>query len=155
MSNKYINFYNNLVNLSRNNKLYVDFINSDTFSDRLTFFLFHFAFFLKTYKQPRNKITLQEIYDYSFKQIELSIREIGYGDTTINKKMKNYLNSFYAILDKIDNWENLGQSDKERTLSNFLENNGDTRNLVNYFDKYRLNLLNNTLNSFIKGVVKP
>ena len=39
------------------------------------------------------------------RQIELSIREIGYGDATINKKMKDYINILYSIIDKIDNWE--------------------------------------------------
>ena len=34
---------------------------------------------------------MQEIYDYIFRQVELSIREIGYGDQSINKKMKDYL----------------------------------------------------------------
>ena len=34
---------------------------------------------------------LQEIYDYTFRQVELSVREIGYGDQSINKKMKDYL----------------------------------------------------------------
>ena len=38
------------------------------------------------------KKLLQEIYDYIFRQVELSIREIGYGDQSINKKMKDYLN---------------------------------------------------------------
>ena len=26
---------------------------------------------------------------------------------TINKKMKNYINNFFQLLDKIDEWENL------------------------------------------------
>ena len=46
MSSDYINIYNNLVNLTRNKELYKDFNNQDTFSDRLIFFLLHFAFFL-------------------------------------------------------------------------------------------------------------
>ena len=65
------------------------------------------------FKKNTEKEILQEIYDYNFKQLELSIREMGYGDVAINKKMKTYLNIFHAILDKIDNWENL--SDFETT----------------------------------------
>ena len=34
---------------------------------------------------------MQQIRDYFFRQLELSVREIGYGDASINKKMKNYL----------------------------------------------------------------
>ena len=47
----YINIYNTLVELTRNKDLYKDFKNQDTFSDRLIFFLLHFAFFLKVYKE--------------------------------------------------------------------------------------------------------
>tara|TARA_B110000093_G_scaffold137023_1_gene146850 strand:- start:9 stop:476 length:468 start_codon:yes stop_codon:yes gene_type:complete len=154
MNNKYFNIYNNLVNLTRNKNLYKDFKYQDTFSDRLIFFLLHFAFFLKIYKVNNDKKLLQEIYDYIFRQVELSIREIGYGDQSINKKMKDYLNLFYGMIDKIHDWDNLTIESKRILLENFLDNATNTEYLVEYFEKYRLNLVNNTLNSHIKGVVK-
>ena len=153
MNNKYINIYNNLVNLTRNKDLYKKF-TSDTFSDRLIFFLLHFAFFLKVFKKDSNKKILQEIYDYIFRQIELSIREIGYGDQSINKKMKDYLNLFYAMINEINNWDNLTIQQKSKLLSNFLDKQADVIFLAEYFEKYSKKLLNNTLNSYIKGVVK-
>ena len=153
MSIGYINIYNNLVNLTKNKELYKDFKYQDTFSDRLIFFLLHFAFFLKVYKKDDNKELLQEIYDYIFRQMELSIREIGYGDQSINKKMKDYLNLFYAMIDKIDIWDNLDFKAKNDILVTFLDKSLNSENLVDYFDEYRLKLVNNTLNSFIKGVI--
>ena len=92
MSKNYINVYNNLINYSRNKDLYKSLDREDNFSDRLTVFLIHFAFFLKTFKNKENKDILQKIYDFNFRQLELSIREIGYGDQSINKKMKDYIN---------------------------------------------------------------
>ncbi|MDA7750277.1 ubiquinol-cytochrome C reductase [Candidatus Pelagibacter sp.] len=154
MNNNYIDIYNNLVKLTRNKDLYKNFINQDTFSDRLIFFLLHFAFFLKIYKENNNKKLLQDIYDYIFRQVELSIREIGYGDQSINKKMKDYLNLFYAMIDKIHNWDNLTVESKTNIFEIFLDNSKNAEYLVDYFEKYRLNLLNNTLNSHVKGVVK-
>jgi cytochrome b pre-mRNA-processing protein 3 len=153
MKNNYINIYNNLVNLTRNKELYKDLTIRDTFSDRLIFFLLHFGFFLKVFKKIEDKETLQIVYDFIFRQLELSIREIGYGDQTINKKMKNYLNLFYSIIDKIDNWENLSLSMKESVIRSFVDKNLDIAFLSQYFEKYRLNLLNNTLNSYTKGVI--
>ena len=153
MNDKYINIYNNLVKLTRNKDLYRNFDQQDAFSDRLLFFLFHFAFFLKVFKKDNDKKILQEVFDYIFRQLELSIREIGYGDQTINKKMKIYLNLFYDILDKIKNWEELSTIDKGKILSNFLNSSADITYLANYFEKYRQNLLNNTFNSYIKGVI--
>ena len=152
--NNYINIYNNLVRLTRNKDLYKDFKDQDTFSDRLIFFLLHFAFFLKIYKENNDKKLLQEIYDQTFRQVELSIREIGYGDQSINKKMKDYLNLFYGMIDKIHDWDNLDIESRTSILKIFLDNAANVNFLVDYFEKYRLNLLNNTLNSYIKGVIK-
>ena len=154
MNTKYINIYNNLVNLTRNKELYKDFKAQDTFSDRLIFFLLHFAFFLKIYKENNDKKVLQEIYDYTFRQVELSIREIGYGDQSINKKMKDYLNLFYAMIDKINDWDALTIESRATLLEIFLDNSVNFEYLADYFEKYRLNLQNNTLNSYIKGVIK-
>ncbi len=155
MNNKYINIYNNFINLTRNKDLYQNFNHQDNFSDRLIFLQFHFAFFLKSFKNEENKEMLQEIYDYIFRQIELNIREIGYRDQSVNKKMKDYLNLFYDIIDKIDKWENSSTNIKKNILMSFVDKNANITHLIDYFDKYRLLLLNNTLNSYLKGVIKP
>ena len=132
MSDKYINIYNNLVNLTRNKELYKNFNSQDTFSDRLLFFLLHFAFFLKIFKN-NDKNILQDIYDYVFKQLELSIREIGYGDVTINKKMKDYINLFHTIINKIENWNSINNNQKSNVITSLLNipNNDD---LIVYFE---------------------
>ena len=154
MNKNYINIYNNLVQLTRNKELYKDFKDQDTFSDRLIFFLLHFAFFLKIHKENNDKKILQEIYDFIFRQVELSVREIGYGDQSINKKMKDYLNLLYGMIDKIHDWDSLTLESKALLLEKFLDNATNTEYLAIYFEKYRLNLSNNTLNSHIKGVIK-
>tara|TARA_B100000787_G_scaffold162565_1_gene143400 strand:- start:37 stop:504 length:468 start_codon:yes stop_codon:yes gene_type:complete len=154
MTINYINIYNNLITLTRNKELYKGFKNQDTFSDRLIFFLLHFAFFLKIYKENNKKELLQEIYDYIFRQLELSIREIGYGDQSINKKMKDYLNLFYSMIDKIHNWDDLSLESRVTILEKFLDKTINIHYLVDYFEKYKSNLLNNTLNCHIKGVIK-
>ena len=154
MNKEYLNLYNNLVKLTTNKSLYKNLTDTkDTFSDRLSLFLLHFAFILKEFKNDKNEKELQKLYDFNFRQLELSIREIGYGDQSINKRMKNYLNLFYLMIEKIDNWENLSSEEKIDLLANFLNENADNAYLANYFEKYRQNLLNNTLNSYIKGVV--
>ena len=150
----YLSFYNNLVELTRNKDLYKNFSSQDEFSDRLNFFLIHLAFFFKVFKNDKNSNLLQEIYDFIFRQLELSIREIGYGDQSINKKMKDYLNLFYGMIDKIHSWDKLDIESRNSILVNFLDNSSNIEYLVKYFENYRLNLKNNTLNSYIKGVVK-
>ena len=155
MNTKYINIYNNLIQLTTNKSLYKDFIKQDTFSDRLIFFLLHFAFFLKVYKNEKNTKILQEIYDFNFKQLELSIREIGYGDQSINKKMKDYINLFHTILSDIHFWENYSKIEKKNKLSAFLGNLEKNDYLINYFDDFYNNLLKKNLNYFLKSVINP
>jgi len=153
MTENYINVYNTLINYSRNKDLYKSLNRNDNFSDRLTFFLIHFAFFLKNYKSKENKDILQKIYDFNFRQLELSIREIGYGDQSINKKMKVYLNLFHAIVSDIHFWEKLDKYEKTKKLSSFLEDFQEIDTLVDYFDDFAENLKKKTLNFFLKSVI--
>tara|TARA_Y100001935_G_C17003944_1_gene359597 strand:+ start:135 stop:596 length:462 start_codon:yes stop_codon:yes gene_type:complete len=151
----YINFYNNLIKLTTNKSLYKNLNKQDSFNDRLIIFLLHFAFFLKNYKSEENEKILQDIYDFNFRQLELSIREIGYGDQSINKKMKDYINIFHAIISDIHFWNNLNTVKKEEIISKFLENFSNINELVEYFDQYLLNLSKKTLNSYLKSVINP
>ena len=154
MDNKYIKFYNNLVNLTRNRNLYLDFTSEDTFSDRLIILLFHFAFFLNVFKSDNNKKELQEVFDYFFKQIEFNLRETGFGDVSINKKMKNYINIFFSIIKHIDNWQILSKKEQSKIFVDFLNLKKNTVKLPEYFENFRIYLTNNTFNSLLKGVIK-
>ena len=153
MDNNFLNIYNNLIKLTRNKYIFENISNKETFSDRLTIFFFHFAFFLKIYKKQTSKKNLQNLYDFIFKQIELSIREIGYGDATVNKKMKLYVNLMYSIIDKVELWEKLNLSEKTKFFSDFIEVNKETSFFINYFNKYTDYLTKKSFNYFTKDVI--
>ena len=155
MDEKYLYIYNNLINYTRNKDLYKSLKREDNFSDRLTLFLLHFSFFLKNYKNEENKIILQEIYDFNFRQLELSIREIGYGDQSINKKMKDYINLFHAMVSEIHFWKDLNKSEKLKIFSVFLTDFDDIDHLLDYFEQFNENLSKKTLNSYLKSVSNP
>ena len=139
--------------MTTNKYLYKDLIdNKDTFSDRLSLFLFHFAFILKEFKNQKNDKTLQELYDFNFRQLELSIREIGYGDQSINKKMKDYINLFHGIISEIHFWNDMNFDKKSLCLSKFLQNFKNTEYLVEYFNNFSSELKKYNLNSYIKSV---
>jgi len=144
-----------LINLTTNKKLYSNLDNKDIFSDRLSLFLLHFAFFLKNFKSVEQKHILQEIYDFNFRQIELSIREIGYGDQSINKKMKDYINLFHTIIGDIHFWNKLSFDEKKKIITKFLDNFNNIKDLVVYFDEFNDNLAKKTLNSYLKSVSNP
>ena len=153
MSINYLNIYNSLVKLTTNKKLYFNLKKQDTFSDRMTIFLLHFAFFLKNFKNEENKEVLQKIYDFNFRQLELSIREIGYGDQSINKKMKVYINLFHSMVSEIHFWDDLNREKKIEKLSIFLEDFKNIEEFVDYFEVFREKLSKKNLNYLIKGVI--
>ena len=155
MTDKYIHIYNNLINYTRNKDLYKNLNRKDNFSDRLTLFLLHFSFFLKNFKKDENKIILQEIYDFNFRQLELSIREIGYGDQSINKKMKEYINLFHAMVSEIHFWDKLSKTEKLNKISLFLSDFQNNDKLLDYFEDFNSNLSKKTLNSYLKSVSNP
>jgi len=96
---------------------------------------------------------LQSFYDYTFRQIELSIREIGYGDATINKKMKIYVNVFHSIIAEIDSWNQFSENEKFEIVKKYINLKNNDYRLVKYFDKYVNYLSKNSLNSFTKSVI--
>ena len=152
MKDIYFNIYNNLVKLTRNKNLYKA-NKQDTFYDRMIILFFHLSFLLKVYKNNVSKKELQNFFDYFVRQIELSIREIGYGDATINKKMKEYVNLLFSIIDKIDNWEFIEDTEKKNILKSYVDSDQNFDNLVKYYEKYRKFLVKNTFNNISKDII--
>ena len=144
-----------MINFTRNKDLYSSLDRNDNFSDRLTLFLLHFAFFLKNFKNEENRIILQEIYDFNFRQLELSIREIGYGDQSINKKMKVYINLFHSMVSEIHFWSSFSRAQKIEKFSTFLIDFKEIDQLLDYFELFNENLSKKTLNSYLKSVNNP
>ena len=152
MKNIYLNIYNNLIKLTRNKNLYNE-NKEDSFYDRLIILFFHLSFLFKTYKNIENNQNLQKFFDYSVRQIELSIREIGYGDATINKKMKDYVNLLFSIIDKVDTWELKDSNEKKQIFKIYIEDYKKYDNYVDYFDKYSNFLRKNTFISLSKDIL--
>ena len=109
-------------------------------------------FFLKNFKNEENKEVLQKIYDFNFRQLELSIREIGYGDQSINKKMKDYINLFHSMVSEIHFWDDLNKKKKLKKLSIFLENFKNIDNLVDYFEDFKEKLIKKKFELLFKKV---
>ena len=141
-----------MIKLTRNKNLY-NINKEDTFYDRMIVFFFHLAFLLKIYKKIENKNDLQNFFDYSIRQIELSIRELGYGDATINKKMKDYVNLLFSIIDRIDSWELKNSNEKIEIIKFYLEDLQNYENFVNYLEKYRIFLTKNTFKNLTKDII--
>ena len=152
MNDYHLSIYNNLIKLTRNKLLYNN-NKQDTFYDRLIIFFFHLSFLLKIYKKKESKDELQEFFDYCVRQIELSIREIGYGDASINKKMKEYVNLLFSIIDKIDSWEDKDSRDKTNIFKIYIDDVPNYEDLIDYFEKYRNFLIKNSFKNLTKDII--
>ena len=117
--------------------------------------IFDYLFITKNFKNEENKNILQEIYDFNFRQLELSIREIGYGDQSINKKMKDCINLFHSMVSEIHFWNNLSRTQKIEKFSIFLSDFNKIDDLLDYFELFNDNLSKKTLNSYLKSVSNP
>ena len=141
-----------MVKLTRNKNLY-NVNKKDSFYDRMIILFLHLSFLLKNYKKTETKKNLQNFFDYCIRQIELSIREVGYGDATINKKMKDYVNLLFSIIDKVDSWETQNDDEKIVILKLYIDNDENYEFYLNYFEKYRLFLSKNTFKNLSKDIL--
>ena len=149
--------YNKIVFLTRESFFYKDFKLIDSFSNRIYLIFFHLSFIMIDLKNKESeKNNQQDIFDFFFKQIELNFRELGYGDVTVNKKMKSLIKLFYEILMQCENWKQLQIDSKNNLLLNFFLHDCDnkiiTNKLANYFDKFALFIEDISLNTVTKGV---
>ena len=93
--------YNILLLLSRNLFFYKRVGLSDSFETRIYLMFVHFSIFLIISKKKKIQFD-QKKYDKLFHQIENNLREMGFGDVSVNKKMKDLNKILYDILLKID-----------------------------------------------------
>ena len=155
--------YNNILLFSRNKLFYTKFDLIDTFQNRIHLIFIHISFiFIKIKQNNKNriyKIFYQEIFDLIFNKIELNMRELGFGDTTINKNMKFLVKTFYNILFNCEKYQKMSADDKNKFLNKYLELN-DVKNttnndgIVEYFDKYEAFCFDLNSNSVLSGELK-
>ena len=163
-ANIYANqLYNNILLLSRNKLFYTSFSLADTFQNRIHLMFIHTSFLFIKIKQKdtdkKYKIFYQEIFDLIFNKIELNMREIGYGDVTINKNMKKLVKNFYNILLNCENFKEMKLNEKNIFFKKFLDNIENTKvannlALINYFDKYQAFCFDLSHDSVLKGEIK-
>ena len=93
--------YNILLTLSRNIFFYKNIKLPDNFETRLYLIFVHLSILMIIYRNRDSKFN-QKLYDSLFHNIENDLRELGFGDVTVNKKMKEFNKISYDILLKIN-----------------------------------------------------
>ena len=150
--------YNKILLLSRNKFFYINTNLKDSFQNRINLIFIHVSFLFikkKSNKKDLYQIFYQKVFDHTFKKIELNMRELGFGDVTVNKNMKFLVKTFYNILLNCENYSKKSMENKNIFFSNYLEKNDNQKkdygDLINYFDKYSSFCLDLSHDRVLKG----
>lgn len=110
------NLYNRTLTDSRNPDIFKNHILDDLNNKVLIFLIFLSKIFNNISKNDEN---YQKLFDYIFNRIEIDLRELGYGDMSVNKKMKIIVTKFYSILIDFKNYSEQSNSHKIEILSKY------------------------------------
>ena len=133
-----LDLYNTLLQLSRNLYFYSKINLKDTFETRIYLMFFHFSIILLIFKKKKIEFS-QKSYDNLFYAIENNLRELGFGDVAVNKKMKDLNKIFYDILLKINNSETNIKLNKNLIIKYFPQLNESKINKYKLFNEYFIN----------------
>ncbi len=150
--------YNKLVELSRNIFFYEKIGLKDNFETRINLIFVHLSLILIVFKESDRKKFPQDIFDNIFLNIEYHIRELGYGDVAVNKKMKELLRFFYDILLKIRLPNDQKKIINKVIVKNYFDpQHGQrdqlTNELTNYFVEYYNFCFELKRDSMLKGQI--
>jgi len=152
--------YNKILLLSRNKFFYTKMSLKDTFGNRIYLIFIHICFLFIKINNEKDKLFYkrfyQKIFDFTFKQIEANMREIGYGDVAVNKNMKFLIKTFYNILLNCENYSKKSSKEKILFLQNYLIHKNSKMTyqndmLVEYFDNFQSFCFYLSLDSVLKG----
>ena len=151
--------FNNILLLCRKRLFYTKFDLIDTFQNRINLIFVHISFiFIKIKQNNKQKKFQQKLFDLVFEKIELNMREIGFGDTTINTNMKFLVKNFYNILLKCEKFRKMTSAEKNKFLSNYLKANSikitNNDGIIDYFNKYEAICFDLSPDSVLSGELK-
>ena len=128
--------YNILLKLSRNIFFYKKIQLNDSFETRIFLMFFHFSILMIIFKKKGEKFDQKE-YDNVFNSIEYNLRELGFGDVSVNKKMKDLNKILYDILLKLeDNSVNNFKLNKKLATRYFTTLKGENDPKIVDFERY-------------------
>ena len=142
--------YQNIIERSRLKYFYLEKEVNDTFESRFDLIIFHSFIIFQFFREMEiiNDPLPQKLFDFMFKDFESNLREMGFGDVAVNKKMKIFISAFYG---RISNYSMGVESckihkDKQKLfdtiMNNIFKNGKVSSKSVNFFVEYLLLNLN-------------
>ena len=143
--------YQNIIKISRSKFFYLDYGLADSFETRFDLIVFHsfMIFYYYKSKNIKNSSIAQGLFDHMFNDFENNLREMGFGDIAVNKKMKVFIKAFYGRLyeysKSLDIEENSGDKTllEQTILNNIYKGNKLNKKFISKFAKYMIENVNN------------
>ena len=102
----------------------------------------HFSIMMIVFKKKGKKFN-QGSYDSLFHDIENNLREAGFGDVSVNKKMKDFNKQLYDILLKIENSDlDRFKLNRKLMIKYFQELDDPNKDKFNEFEDYFIKFYN-------------
>ena len=127
------NLYNKTLIDSRNPDIFKNHLSDDLNHKVLVFLIFLSKIFNNVSKNDANN---QKFFDYIFNRIEIDLRELGYGDMSVNKKMKVIVTKFYSILVDFKNFPDQVIDYKRQTLLKYFSKIEQIEDFIEILNKY-------------------
>ena len=146
--NKYKNItpgiYQNIIERSRSKFFYLNMDIDDNFESRFDIIVLHsfiIFYFLKDISDEEKKLS-QFLFDFMFEDFDNNLREMGFGDIAVNKKMKVFMTAFYGrianyskgvdqIMNSLDD-----ETLKKAILNNIYKGKETNTKFLNFFKQY-------------------
>ena len=147
--------YQNIVKISRSKFFYLNLRLKDNFETRFDLIIFHafiIFYYYKNLKQEKSLIS-QELFDFMFNDFENNLREMGFGDIAVNKKMKVFITAFYGRIAQyskgVDVYNNDGDKSllEQTILNNIYKGDEALKGYISYFIDY----MTENIDHFIKN----
>ena len=90
--------YQNIIERSRSKFFYLKMNIDDNFESRFDIIILHsfiIFYFLKNITENEKELS-QFLFDFMFDDFDNNLREMGFGDIAVNKKMKVFISAFYG-----------------------------------------------------------
>mgnify|MGYP001176108451 FL=1 len=136
--------YQNIVEISRSKFFYLNLKLKDDFETRFDLIIFHsfiIFFYYKNLKQGKSEIS-QDLFDFMFSDFENNLREMGFGDIAVNKKMKVFITAFYGRIAQYSRGLDIYKSNGDKSLlhqtilNNIYKGDETLKHHINYFIDY-------------------
>ena len=136
--------YQNIIERSRSKFFYLNLNIDDSFESRFDIIILHsfiIFYFLKNFSDKEKELS-QLLFDFMFNDFDNNLREMGFGDIAVNKKMKVFITAFYGRIanysqgvDQIQNNKNEKILNKA-VLNNIYKGKNSNNTKLKFFREY-------------------